>query len=108
MIGPPVSKKIPNASVPSKLHVIADSNQPIPTATFLIVKTQIAFLLSNKDPDLVYQAIPFNDPIIVQDMRDKKHILKDYQDKCGKNSNDSIVTRKKVRSLMISLSIVLE
>ena len=28
-------------------------------------------------------------------MRGKKRILEDYQDKFGKNSNDSIVTRKK-------------
>jgi hypothetical protein len=103
VIQPPASKKIPNTSVPSKLHVIAGSNQPIPTATPSRVKSQITLLLSNKEPDFVNQAIIFNDPIIVQGMRNKKHILEDYQDEFGTNSNDLIVTRKKVRSLMISL-----
>jgi hypothetical protein len=44
---------------------------------------------------MVHQAIPINDPIIVQGMCDKKRILEDYQKKFGKDSNDSIVTRKK-------------
>ena len=108
VIRPPASKKIPNASVPSKLHIIADSNQSIPTAIPLRVKSQIALLFSSNDLDSVNCAIPFNNPIIVQGMRDKKRILEDYQEKIGKNSNNSIVTRKKVRSLMITLSIVLE
>jgi hypothetical protein len=95
VIWPPAYKKIPNASVPSKLHVIADLNQPIPTANPLRVTSQNALLLSNKDPDLVNRAIPINDPIIVQGMCDKKRIFKDYQNKFGKNSNDSIVTKKK-------------
>ncbi len=102
------SQKIQNPSARSKLHVIADSNQPIPTTTPSRVKSQIALLLSNKDPESVNQAIPINDPIIVQGMRDKKRILEDYQKKFGKDSNDSIATRKKVRFLMIHLSILLE
>jgi hypothetical protein len=63
------------------LHVIANSNQPIPTAAPSGLKSQIAFLLSNKDPELVNQAIPINDPIIVQGMRNKKRIHEDYQKK---------------------------
>jgi hypothetical protein len=72
VLWPPASKKIPNASFPSKLHVIADWNQPIPTATPSRVKSQIALLLSNKDPESDNQANTINDPIIVQSMRDKK------------------------------------
>jgi hypothetical protein len=90
------------------LHVIADLNQPILTATPSRVKSQIALLLSNKDTESANQAIPINDPIIVQGMRNKKRILKDYQKKFGKDSNDLIITRKKVRFPMISLSIVLK
>ena len=60
VIRPPASKKIPNASVPSKLHDIADSNQPILTATPSRVKLQIALLLSNNNPDSVTRAIPIN------------------------------------------------
>ncbi len=95
MLRPSASQKIQNPSTRSKLHVIANLNQPIPTATPSGIKTQIAFLLSNKDPELVDKVTPINDPIIVQGMRDKKCILEDYQKKFGKDSNDSIVTRKK-------------
>ena len=106
VLRPPASKKIPNASVPSKLHSRFEPTHP--TATPLRVLSQIALLLRNKDPESVNQAIPTNDPIIVQGMRDKKCILQDYQKKIGKDSNNSIVTSKKVSFLMISLSIVLE
>ncbi len=95
MLRSSVSQKIQNPSARSKLHVIAISNQPIPTATPSGIKSQIAFLLSNKDPESVNQAIPINEPIIVQGMCDKKRILEDYQKKFGKDSNDSIITRKK-------------
>ncbi len=95
VLWPPASQKITNPSARSNLRVIANSNQSIPTATTLGIKSQIAFLLSNKDPELVNQAIPINDPIIVQGMRDKKRILEDYQKKIGKDSNDSIITWKK-------------
>jgi hypothetical protein len=95
VLRPSASQKIQNPSTRSKLHVIANLNQPIPTATPSGIKTQIAFLLSNKDPELVDKVTPINDPIIVQGMRDKKCILEDYQKKFGKDSNDSIVTRKK-------------
>ena len=108
VLQPSASQKIQNPSARSKLHVIANSNQPIPTATPLGITSQIAFLLSNKDPESVNQAIPINDPIIVQGMCDKKRILEDYQKKFGKDSNDSIATRKKVRFLMIHLSILLK
>jgi hypothetical protein len=94
VLRPSASQKIQNQSDHFKLHVIADLNQPILTATPSRVKSQIALLLSNKDPELFNQAIPTNDPIIVQGMRDKKCILEDYQKKCCKGSNDSIVTRK--------------
>jgi hypothetical protein len=60
----------------------------------LRVRSQVALLLSNKDPESGNQAIPINDPIIVQGMRYKKWILKDYQKKFGKDSNNLIVTRK--------------
>ena len=59
------SQNIQHPSARSKLHVIADSNQPILTATPSRVKSQIDLLLSNKDPESVSQAIPTNDPIIV-------------------------------------------
>ena len=95
VLWPSASQKILNPSFPSKSHVIADSNQPTPTATPSRVQSQIALLLSNKDSESVHQATPINDPIIVQGMRDKKRILEDYQKKFGKDSNDSIVTRKK-------------
>jgi hypothetical protein len=95
VLRPSASQKIQNPSARSKLHVIANSNTPIPTATPSGIKSQIALLLCNKDPEWVNQAIPINDPIIVQGMRDKKRILEDYQKKFGKDSNDSIVTRKK-------------
>jgi hypothetical protein len=65
------------------------------SATPSRVQSQIALLLSNKDSESVHQAIPINDPIIVQGMRNKKRILEDYQTKFGKDSNDLIVTRKK-------------
>jgi hypothetical protein len=107
VIRPPASKKIPNASVPSKLHITADSNQSIPTATPLSIKSQIVLLLSNSEPDSANCTIPFNDPIIVQGMRNKKCILANCQNKFGKNT-DLIVTTKKVRSPMIFLSIVLK
>jgi hypothetical protein len=93
------SQKIPNPSFPSKSHVIADSNQPIPTATPSRVQSQIALLLSNKDSESVHQTISINDPIIVQGMCDKKRILEDNQKKIGKDSNNLIVTRKKVSRL---------
>ena len=108
VIWPLASKKIPNVSVPSKLPVTADSNQSLPTAIPLSIKSQIALLLSNSEPDSVNRAIPLNGPIIVHGMHNKKRILADYQDKFGKNSTALIATRKKVRSLMISLLIVLE
>ena len=44
---------------------------------------------------MVNQATTINDPIIVQGTHDKKCILEDYQKKFGKDSNDSIVARKK-------------
>ena len=91
----PAFQKIQKPSARSKLHVIANSNQPIPTATPSGIKSQIAFLLSNKDPESVNQATTINDPIIVQGTRNKKRILEDYQKKFGKDSNDSIVARKK-------------
>ena len=72
MLRSSASQKIQNPSARSKLHVIANSNQPIPTATPLGIKSQIASILSNKDPELVNQAIPINDPIIVQGMHNKK------------------------------------
>jgi hypothetical protein len=90
------------------LHVIADSTQPIPTATPSRVKSQIALLLSTNDPESVNQAIPIYDPIIVQGICNKSCFLKDYQKKIGKDSNDLIVTRKKVRFPMISHLIVIE
>jgi hypothetical protein len=71
-----VSQKIQNPPARSKLHVIVNSNQPIPTATPLGIKSQIAFLLSNKDPESVNQATPINNHIIVQGMRDKKVSLR--------------------------------
>jgi hypothetical protein len=95
VLRPSASQKIQNPSARSKLHDIANSNEPIPTATPSGIKSQIARLLSNKDPESVNQAISINDPIIVQGTRDKKHILEDYQKKFGKDSNDSIVARKK-------------
>jgi hypothetical protein len=95
VLRPSVSQKIQNPSTRSKLHVIANLNQPIPTATPPGINSQIAFLLSNKNPELVNQATPINDPIIVQGTRDKKRILDDYQKKFGKDSNDSIIARKK-------------
>ena len=78
VLRPSASQKIQNPSARSKLHVIANSNQPIPTATPLRINSQIAFLLSNKDPGSVNQATPINDPIIVQGTRDKKRILDNY------------------------------
>jgi hypothetical protein len=81
VLQPSASQKIQNPSTHSELHVIANSNQPIPTATPSGIKTHIAFLLSNKDPELVDKVTPINDPIIVQGMRDKKRILEDYQKK---------------------------
>ena len=75
VLRPSASQKIPNASAHSKSHVMADSNKPIPTATPSKVKSQIALLLSNKDPESDNQAIPINDPIIVQGMRDKNASL---------------------------------
>ncbi len=83
MLRPSASQKIPNPSARSKLHVIANSNTPIPTATPLGIKSQIARLLSNKNPESVNQATPINDPIIVHGTRDKKRILEDYQKKFG-------------------------
>jgi hypothetical protein len=53
------------------------------------IKSQIARLLSTKDPELVNQATSINDPIIVQGTRDKKRIIDDYQKKIGKDINDS-------------------
>ncbi len=72
VLRPSASQKIQNPSARSKLHVIANSNQPIPTATPSGIKSQIAFLLSNKDPESANQAMPINDPIIVQGMGNKK------------------------------------
>ena len=95
VLRPSASQKIQYPSARSKLHVIVNSNTPIPTATPSGIKSQIALLLSNKDPELVKQATPINNPIIVQGMRNKKCILEDYQKKFGKDSNDSIITRKK-------------
>jgi hypothetical protein len=95
VLRPFASQKIPNPSARSKLHVIANSNEPIPTATPSGIKSQIARLLTNKDPESVNQATPINDHIIVQGMRNKKRILEDYQKKFGKDSNDSVVARKK-------------
>ncbi len=78
-----------------KSHNTAKSNEPTPTTTSLGVKSQIALLLSTKDSELVNQTTSINDPIIVQDTRDKKRILDGYQKKYGKDCNDSIVVRKK-------------
>ena len=95
VLRPSASQKIQNPSARSKLHDIANSNEPIPTTTPSGIKSQIARLLSTKDPESVNQATSINDPIIVQGTRDKKRILDDYQKKFGKDSNDSIVARKK-------------
>ena len=76
VLRPSASQKIQNPSAHSKMHVIANLNQPIPTATPSRVKSQIAFLLSNKDPKSVNQAIPINDPIVVQGMRNKNASLR--------------------------------
>ncbi len=89
------SQKIQHPSARSKLHDIANSNKPIPTTTPLGIKSQIACLLSTKDPESAIQATSINDPIIVQGTRDKKRVLDDYQKKFGKDSNNSIVARKK-------------
>jgi hypothetical protein len=95
VLRPSASQKIQNPSARSKLHDIANSNKPIPTTTPLGINSQIARLLSTRDPELVNQATSINDPIIVQGTRHKKRILDDYQKKFGKDSNDSIVARKK-------------
>ncbi len=81
MLRPSASQKIQNPSARSKSHNIANSNEPILTTTPLGIKSQIARLLSNKDPESVNQATSINDPIIVQGTRDKKRILDDYQKK---------------------------
>ena len=95
VLRPSASQKIQNLSARSKLHVIANLNEPIPTATPSGIKSQIACL-------------PINDPIIVQGTRNKKRILEDYEKKFGKDSNDSIVARKKGKILMIYLLIILK
>ncbi len=95
MLRPSASQKIQNPSARSKSHDIANWNEPIPTPIPLGIKSQIARLLSKKDPELVNQATSTNGPIIVQDTRNKKHILDDYQKKFGKDSKDSILARKK-------------
>jgi len=95
VLRPSASQKIQNPSARSKSHDIANSNELIPTTTPSGDKSQIARLLSTKDPELVNQAISIKDPIIVQGTRNKKRILDDYQKKSGKDSNDSIVARKK-------------
>ncbi len=95
MLRPTASQKIQNPPARLKLHDIAKSNEPIPTTTSLGVKSQIAHLLSTKDPESVNQATSINDPNIVQGTRDKKRILDDYQKKYGKDSTDSILARKK-------------
>ncbi len=95
VLQPTASQKIQNPPARSKSHDIAKSNKPTPTTTSLGVKSQIALRLSTKDSELVNQATSINDPIIVQGTRDKKRILDDYQKKYGKDSNDSIVVRKK-------------
>jgi hypothetical protein len=95
VLRPTASQKIQNPTARSKSHDIAKSNVPIPITTSLGVKSQIAHLLSTKDPESVNQATSLNDPIIVQGTRDKKRILDDYQKKYGKDRTDSIVVRKK-------------
>jgi hypothetical protein len=95
VLQPSASQKIQNPSARSKLQDIAYLNKPIPTTTPLGIKSQIACLLNNKDPELVNQATSINNPIIVQGTHDKRRILDDYQKKFGKDSNDSIVARKK-------------
>ena len=72
VLRPSASQKIPNPPARSKLHVIANSSEPIPTTTPLGIKSQITRLLTNKDPESVNQATTINDPIIVQGTRDKK------------------------------------
>jgi hypothetical protein len=66
------SQKIQNPSARSKLHNIANSSKPIPTTTLSGIKSQIACLLSTKDPESVNQATSINDPIIEQGKHDKK------------------------------------
>jgi hypothetical protein len=95
VLRPSTSQKIQNPSARSKLHVIANSNEPIPTTIPSGIKSQITRLLTNKDPELVNKTTTINNPIIVQGMHDKKRILEDYQKKFGKDSNNSIVARTK-------------
>jgi hypothetical protein len=95
VLRPFTSQKIQNPPSRLKSHDIAKSNKPTPTTTSLGVKSQIALLLSTKGSELVNQATSINDPIIVQGTHDKKRILDNYQKKYGKDSNDSIVVRKK-------------
>jgi hypothetical protein len=95
VLRPPASQKIPNPSARSKLHVIANLNEPIPTATPSRIKSQNARLLTNKDPETVNQATPINDSNIVQGTRDKKTHPGGLPEKNGKDSNDSIIVRKK-------------
>ena len=89
VLRPSASQKIQNPSACSKSQDIANLNKPIPTTTPSGIKSQIARLLSTKDPELVNQATSINDPIIVQGTRDKKRIIDDYQKKIGKDINDS-------------------
>ena len=111
VLRPTAPQKACNAPSRLKSHNTAKSNKPTPTTTSSGFKSQIASLLSTKDSESVDQTTSTtNDPIIVQGTRDKKRILDDYQKKYGKDCDDSIVVRKKkkVRPLIISLSIVLE
>ena len=104
VLRPTASQKACNAPSRSKSLNTATSNELAPTTTSSGVKSQIASLLSTKDSKSVEQTTSTNDPIIVQGTRDKKRILDDYQKKFGKDCDDSIVVRKKVRPLMTFLS----
>jgi hypothetical protein len=81
VLRPSASQKIQNPPACSKSHNIAKSNEPIPTTTPSGIKSQIARLLSTKDPESVNQTTSINNPIIVQGTGDKKQIFDDYQKK---------------------------
>ncbi len=76
VLQPSASQKIQKPSARSKLHVIANSNEPIPTTTPSGIKSQIICLLTNKDPESVNQATTINDPIIVQGTHEKNASLR--------------------------------
>jgi hypothetical protein len=94
VIKPVACKKISHAQQSSTLSNPTESTYH-PTPGYLSdPKLKIASLLCNNGVRTDTPASP-NNSIIIQSMKEKKHILSTYQDEFGGGHPESIITRKK-------------